>query len=268
MSTIHVREAETAASATDASTRERVLALVAERGPVSAAALATELGLTATGVRRHLVCLEEDGLIAVHDIGSQPHAPAQRGRPARRYVATRQGQAHMAGEYPELAAAALRFLRQHGGERAVEAFAAERYAAMAERYRGLVDADDVEGRVDQLAAALAGDGYAASVRPVPSALPPTARPAGSSAGRPAAVVHTVQLCQGHCPVQQIAAEFPQLCEAEAQVFAELLGTHVQRLSTLAGGGHVCTTNVPVVRRPSAPTGSANPPKPPSAAQEG
>ena len=80
--------------------------------------------------------------------------------------------------------------------------------------------------VTALAAALAADGYAASARPVP-------------AGR------AVQLCQGHCPVQDVAAQFPELCEAETQMFARVLGVHVQRLSTLASGGHVCTTHVPV-----------------------
>jgi len=54
----------------------------------------------------------------------------------------------------------------------------------------------------------------------------------------------VQLCQGHCPVQQVAAEFPAFCEAETDAFSRLLGVHVQRLATLAGGHHVCTTFVP------------------------
>ena len=45
----------------------------------------------------------------------------------------------------------------------------------------------------------------------------------------------VQLCQHHCPVAHVAAEFPALCEAETQAFAELLGTHVQRLATIARG---------------------------------
>jgi hypothetical protein len=53
-----------------------------------------------------------------------------------------------------------------------------------------------------------------------------------------------QLCQGHCPVQRVAAQFPQLCEAEAEAFSRLLGVHVQRLATLAHGEHVCTTHVP------------------------
>ena len=45
-------------------------------------------------------------------------------------------------------------------------------------------------------------------------------------------------------MQQVATQFPQLCEAETEAFSRLLGVHVQRLSTLAAGGHVCTTYVP------------------------
>ncbi len=39
-------------------------------------------------------------------------------------------------------------------------------------------------------------------------------------------------------------EFPQFCQAETDAFSRLLGVHVQRLSTLARGQHVCTTFVP------------------------
>jgi predicted ArsR family transcriptional regulator len=53
-----------------------------------------------------------------------------------------------------------------------------------------------------------------------------------------------QLCQHHCPVQHVAEQFPQLCEVETQVFAELLGTHIQRLATIAHGDGVCTTFIP------------------------
>ena len=41
-----------------------------------------------------------------------------------------------------------------------------------------------------------------------------------------------------------AAQFPQLCEAETEVFARLLGKHVQRLATIAHGDGVCTTHIP------------------------
>ena len=42
----------------------------------------------------------------------------------------------------------------------------------------------------------------------------------------------------------MAEKFPELCEAETEVFARLLGTHVQRLATIAHGDGVCTTYVP------------------------
>ena len=57
-----------------------------------------------------------------------------------------------------------------------------------------------------------------------------------------------QLCQHHCPVAHVAAEFPQLCEAETAVISRLVGTHVQRLATIAHGDGVCTTHIPAQPR--------------------
>src|SRR4029077_17533290 len=80
-------------------------------------------------------------------------------------------------------------------------------------------------RVKALAAALSADGYAASA---------SSRP-GSGGGD--------QLCQHHCPVAHVAAQYPQLCEAETEAFGRLLGTAVQRLATIAHGDGICTTHV-------------------------
>jgi hypothetical protein len=41
----------------------------------------------------------------------------------------------------------------------------------------------------------------------------------------------------------VAAEFPQLCEAETEAFGRLLGTPVRRLATIAHGDGICTTHV-------------------------
>jgi predicted ArsR family transcriptional regulator len=54
----------------------------------------------------------------------------------------------------------------------------------------------------------------------------------------------VQICQHHCPVSHVAEEFPELCDAEREAFAEVLGTHVQRLATIVNGDCACTTHVP------------------------
>ena len=53
-----------------------------------------------------------------------------------------------------------------------------------------------------------------------------------------------EICQHHCPIAHVAAEFPELCEAETAAFSALLGTHVKRLATIAHGDGVCTTYIP------------------------
>ena len=76
-----------------------------------------------------------------------------------------------------------------------------------------------------MAEALSAAGYAATVSALPSG---------------------TQLCQHHCPVHSVAAQFPQMCEAETEALARLLGTHVQRLATIAHGDGVCTTHIPLM----------------------
>jgi predicted ArsR family transcriptional regulator len=66
----------------------------------------------------------------------------------------------------------------------------------------------------------------------------------------------IEICQHHCPVSHVAEEFPELCEAEQQAFSELLGTHVQRLASIANGDCACTTHVPLTLTPSSTTTSA------------
>lgn len=205
------------------STRNRVLNHIISDGPISAAAIAKMMGLTAAGVRRHFTYLEENGQIEVF---TDARPAGARGRPSRKYVATPQAHGQETGAYPEIAIEVLNFLSKVGGPEAIEEFATQRFAQAAKRYQPFITASDPATRVEQLAQELSKDGFAASVRPVEG-------------------IPMLQLCQGQCPVQHVAAQFPQLCDAEAKVFSELLGVHTQRLVTLAGGGHVCTTNVPV-----------------------
>ena len=73
----------------------------------------------------------------------------------------------------------------------------------------------------------------------------------------ASISAPLQLCQHHCPVSHVAEEFPELCETEREAFAEVLGTHVQRLATIVNGDCACTTHVPLEPRPATST-SAQP----------
>jgi predicted ArsR family transcriptional regulator len=149
-----------------------------------------------------------------------------RGRPARVFLLSEEARGRSGRHtYDDLAATALRWIAAHGGDQAVTVFAAERVAALEARCRAAIaDAgDDPLARAEALAAALTDEGYAASATVI------------ASGG---------QLCQHHCPVAHVAAEFPQLCEAETRVISHLVGTHVQRLATIAHGDGVCTTHIP------------------------
>jgi predicted ArsR family transcriptional regulator len=219
----------------EASTRRQVLHLVVSRGPIAAGDLAAVIGLTAPAVRRHLAALEAEGHIAER-LAPGGAGRRGRGRPARLFVATPRAHDDLPSADAALAVDALGYLAAVAGDGALRSFAATRSGELERRYGPAVEAAGPvpEARARALAAALDEDGYEATIRPV----------RGTSA---------LQLCQGHCPVGHVAAHFPQLCEAETQAFSRLLGVHVQRLATLAGGGHACTTNVPTGLAPATPT---------------
>ena len=158
-----------------------------------------------------------------------------RGRPAKLFAITDVGRSAFEHAYDDLATSALRFLAEVAGPGAVAEFARRQVADLERRYGPVVQAAAPRDRVAALAEALSADGYAASASGAPG---PGARPdpgPGASRGE--------QLCQHHCPVAHVAAEFPQLCEAETEAFSRLLGTPVQRLATIAHGDGICTTHV-------------------------
>jgi predicted ArsR family transcriptional regulator len=231
-------------------TRARIARLILENGPVSAAGLSTRLNLTPAAVRRHLDNLLADGMIEVRT--ARRPASRGRGRPAKLFAITDVGRSAFEHAYDDLATGALRFLAEVAGPGAVAEFARRQVADLEKRYRPVVNAAAPGDRVSALAEALSADGYAASASGVPRAGHPaaggaagTGNPAGARAapGVPPAAASGEQLCQHHCPVAHVAAEFPQLCEAETEAFARLLGTPVQRLATIAHGDGICTTHV-------------------------
>jgi predicted ArsR family transcriptional regulator len=204
------------------STRNRVARSILDHGPSTVAELAGRLRLTQAAVRRHLDALVADDVVAARE--QRVYGARTRGRPAKVFALTDCGRDAFDQSYDKLAADALRWIQQrYGGDEAVVAFARARLAEQATAYRKAIEAADPEQRTQALAKALSADGYAATAR---------SAPVGE------------QLCQHHCPVAHVAEQFPQLCEVETEVFSQLLGTHVQRLATIAHGDGVCTTFIP------------------------
>ena len=232
----------------DRTTRQRVVRSILEHGPSTAAQLAERLALTPAAVRRHLASLEDDG--DLHSAEEKVYGSRGRGRPARTYSLTDTGRTRFPSAYDELAIQALRQLRDTGGRKAVERFAQERVRDVVDRFWGILDAAETAGEevdpADALTRALNERGYVASTLPA---------------------VSGEQLCQHHCPVSHVAAEFPELCSAETEVFSQILGIHVQRLATIADGNGICTTHIPD-RQGHAPGRTAAHPRPNPHSQEG
>lgn len=204
----------------DVGTRERITGLLLNQGSQTVAELAAELHLAPTGVRRHLDAMLVDGHVAEQSLDA-----GRRGRPARRYALTAAARAGLPHTYDDLAVAALRHIAGTVGRESVRAFADQQVIALEQRCRDAMDGAGLDplARAEALARALSAEGYAASAESL------------ASGG---------QLCQRHCPVAHVASEFPELCEAETEVIGRLVGSHVQRLATIARGDGVCTTHVP------------------------
>lgn len=222
------------------STRNRIARSILDHGPSTVADLAGRLGLTHAAVRRHLDALVADDVVEARE--QRVYGARTRGRPAKVFALTDCGRDAFDQSYDKLAEDALRWIAEReGGDDAILSFARARIAAQAGAYRRAIEAATPEERTEALAKALSADGYAATAR---------SAPVGE------------QLCQHHCPVAHVAERFPQLCEAETEFFSQLLGTHVQRLATIAHGDGVCTTFIPKIshdtHNASASTAGRNP----------
>jgi predicted ArsR family transcriptional regulator len=203
----------------DIRTRDAIARSILENGPSTASTLSKRLALTPAGIRRHLDLLVAHGVLEARDprVGST----RGRGRPSKVFLMTDEGRSQFEHSYDDLAVAALKFMAAHSGDHLVTAFAESR-AEDIERKATPYLAKRVK-KIDALATFLTEQGYAASVEK---------RGTGE------------EICQHHCPIAHVAAQYPQLCEAETQAFSRLLGTHVQRLATIAHGDGVCTTYIP------------------------
>lgn len=224
------------AESRESKTRELIARSILENGPSTALVLSERLGITPAGIRRHLDALVDDGVIEAREprTSSAGVRNSGRGRPSKVFVMTDLGRASFEHSYDDLAISALRFMAQAEnhvtGLAGVSAFARSRADEIERKFHLRTTSSSVKSRTGSeklparaLAEFLTNEGYAANIHEVPIGM---------------------ELCQHHCPIAHVAAEFPQLCETETEIFAKILGTHVQRLATIAHGDGVCTTVIP------------------------
>ncbi len=180
--------------------------------------LAGHLDISEVATRRHLAVLEDDGLVAAEVVRRA------RGRPAARYRLTDAAGRLLPQRYDELAGELFTFLEEEHGREGLRAFLRWRMWRETERLGEAVTAEDLHERLDQLADALSRAGFDASV---------------TSAG------HSFTLVQGHCAIEDVARDHPEVCAYEAASFSRVLGheVSVSRRETLAGGAPACVCTI-------------------------
>jgi predicted ArsR family transcriptional regulator len=202
--------------------RRAILVRLRHDGPTSPDRLAERLGASRTGVLQQLRALESARLVVRHTVR---HGV---GRPRHVYDVTPDAQELFPANYDGLAAGLLEAIGAVGGENLIEeVFAARRRqigARIRERLAERV-ADDapLAARVRELSVIQDQQGYLCETLLEPDG--------------------TIRLLEHNCAIYHVAKGTGAACQAELELFREVLDADVVRESHIASGDRCCTYRI-------------------------
>lgn len=204
-------------------TRQRILVALKKQGHLTTRQLATILGITPMGVRRHLNSLQHDSLVESSTIRQGL------GRPSQAYRLTGQAQALFPTTYAQLTNELLSYVESFDGSAQIEALFQQRAQRRIQQARGrLQPLDSLAARVAELAAILDEDGYLAEWEQLDD--------------------DTFALREFNCAVHSVASRFRQACGSELTfIQAVLPEADVVRQHHLLGDDIFCGYRI--TRRP-------------------
>jgi predicted ArsR family transcriptional regulator len=190
-----------------------VMELKAAAVGLSAKDIAARLHLSLNAVRHHLKELEAAGLVRY----DREHRSV--GAPAFLYRLTIAGEALFPRRYEEAVSRLLDHVVEREGRAAAVGVLEAKYRELTVGLRAALADAPPEERLAMVARTLAAEGYMPEVQ----------------SGAPG----QHRLVEHNCPIQQVAVRFPEVCEAEAQFLAEVLGAQVTRETHIASGCGTC-----------------------------
>jgi predicted ArsR family transcriptional regulator len=204
------------------SLRRELLLRLRLDGPSSPNQLAERLGASRTGVLQQLRALEAANLVTRQTVR---HGV---GRPRHLYDVTTDAQDLFPSNYDALAAGLLAAIEAVGGDDLLDQVFAARRRQLGDRVRehmaDRIGADaPLLQRVRELAVIQADQGYLADTT--------------------LATDGTIRLREHNCAIYNIAAGSPAACQAELELFTEILGAEVVRESHIASGDRCCTYRI-------------------------
>jgi predicted ArsR family transcriptional regulator len=168
-------------------------------------------------VRRHLSLLESDGLVAFEE---ERH---DRGRPRFIYHLTEKAARLFPQIYDEFAKEALTAIRRNFGEEGLRRVLRSRADELIEHFEEKLSGRNFDERVKILTSEVDAKGYLAGARRLKDG--------------------SYRLRQRNCPIESVAAAFPQICEEELRVYREVLRREVVCECRIADGARKCDFRV-------------------------
>jgi predicted ArsR family transcriptional regulator len=191
-------------------------------GPTSPDQLAERIGASRTGVLQQLRALE-----AAHLVSRQTVRHGV-GRPRHLYDVTADAQDLFPSNYDGLAAGLLAAIEAVGGDDLLDQVFAARRRQLGDLVRGrmaerIAPDAPLEDRVKELAVIQGDQGYIADTI------------LGADG--------TIRLREHNCAIFNVASGSPAACQAELELFSEVLGADVVREQHIASGNRCCTYRV-------------------------
>ncbi len=202
--------------------RRDLLIALRTGGPSSPDQLATRLGASRTGVLQQLRALEDANLVSRQTVR---HGV---GRPRHLYDVTPDAQDLFPSNYDALASGLLSAIVAVGGDELIEEVFAARRQQLSDRVR------------DQLAERVSPD---ASIEARVAGLAEIQAAQGYLADSLVQADGTIQLREHNCAIYHVAKGTPSACQAELDLFRDVLGAEVVRDQHIASGDRCCSYTV-------------------------
>ncbi|MCD8511040.1 MAG: transcriptional regulator [Bacillus sp. (in: Bacteria)] len=180
------------------STRDLILSLLKKRNQLTVSAIALELDITEMAVRRHLNTLERDEIIETTLLRQAM------GRPTNVYQLSMYGEEMFPRDYGTLTIELLTDLKETDGEEKIKQLFQRRMERQREKYLKKLGLRSFEDKVYELAKLQSEKGYMVEVMKEDD---------GSFTFK-----------EFNCPIAEVAKQFPYICDAELELFKDVLGT--------------------------------------------
>ena len=201
-------------------TRQVILQLLKQHGPLDSQDLATHLGVSAMAVRQHLYALQDEQLITYEE------ESRSKGRPAKLWRLTAAADRFFPQGYADLSVGLIQSIKDAFGEQGMEQILAVRTRHQIDHYQAQIPENaPLQKRVEALAHLRTTEGYMAQAQLTED--------------------NAILLIENHCPICTAAAACTGLCAQELEVFQAVLGAEavIERTEHIIAGARRCAYRI-------------------------